>query len=106
MKRLNDNRFYVLGFHLRDHFSQVRRRGRNARLWFEENIDIQSKAMREVRPGIVISDNVLAMKRQQRSAPFLQLCVDRGFKLLVVSLIKCSIGRIQSGKRLRNMLSD
>src|SRR5215467_11098593 len=62
--------------------------------------------MREVRPGIVISDNVLAMKRQQRSAPFLQLCVDRGFKLLVVSLIKCSIGRIQSGKRLRDMLCN
>src|SRR5215472_16322492 len=49
---------------------------------------------------------MLPTKRQQCSAPFLQLRVDRGFKLLVVRLIKCGIGRIQSGKRLRDVLCN
>src|SRR6266496_4217305 len=84
----------------------MRRRGRNSGLWFEEEINIEAKTMREVRPRIVIRHDVLSTKRQQRRAPFLQLRIDRRLEFFVVRFVKRSIRRVQSGKRLRNMLSN
>src|ERR1051325_7658302 len=82
------------------------RRWRDSRLWFKKNVDINAKTVREVRPRIVICDDLLTMKWQQRSAPFLQLSVNRALELLVVRLVKCGIRRIQSGKRLRDVLCN
>src|SRR5262249_22523901 len=106
VKWLDNNRFDVLRFHLRDHFGQMRGRRRDSRLWFEKEIDVEAETVREVRPRIMICCHVLAVKRQQRCTPFLQLGVDGRFELLVVSFVKCGIYRIESGKRLRNMLSN
>ena len=65
-----------------------------------------AKAVREVWPRIVIRDDVLAFKRQHGGAPFLQLRVDGRLEFLVVRFVKCGVRRIESGKRLRNMLRD
>src|SRR5262245_9850959 len=50
MKRLNNDCFDVLRFHLRYHFREMGRRWRNSRFWFKKNVDIHTKAVREVRP--------------------------------------------------------
>src|SRR5262245_42271148 len=81
-------------------------RWRDSRLWFKKNVDCDTKAVSEVGPRIVIGDDLLTMKRQQRSAPFLQLRVDRRLKFFVVRLVKCGVRRIQSGKRLRDVLRN
>src|SRR5215471_16665608 len=49
---------------------------------------------------------MLSMKRHHGGAPFLQLRVDGRLKFLVVCLVKCGIRRIQSGKRLRDVLCN
>src|SRR5438876_1057620 len=54
----------------------------------------------------MISDNMLAFERQHGRAPFLQLRVDGGLEFLVVRLVESGVGWIESGKRLRNVLSD
>ena len=71
VKRLDDDRFDVLRFHLLDHLREMRRRGRNARLRLEENVDVQTKTVREIRPRIVIGDDVLPLEWQHGGAPFL-----------------------------------
>src|SRR5439155_11631305 len=59
VKRLDNDRFDMLRPHLRDHFREMRWRWRDSGLRFEEDVDVQAEAMREVRPRIVIGDNVL-----------------------------------------------
>src|SRR5207244_2100897 len=105
VKWLDNNRFDVLRFHLRDHFGEMRGRRRNSRLWLEKEIDVEAKTVREVRPRIMIGRYMLTAKRQQGCAPFLQLSVNSRFEFLVVRFVKCGVWRIERGKRLRDMLS-
>src|SRR6516162_5245699 len=49
---------------------------------------------------------MLAVKRQQGCAPFLQLSVNSRFELLIVRFVKSGVRRIESGKRLRDMLRN
>src|SRR5436190_6332120 len=62
VKWFDNNSFDMLRFHLRDYLGEMRRRRRNSRLWFEEDIDTDTETMREVRPRIVIGHNMLAFK--------------------------------------------
>src|SRR5438552_1027909 len=84
----------------------MRGRRRNSRLWFEKEIDVEAETVREVRPRIMICRHMLPAKRQQGCAPFLQLSVNSRFEFLVVRFVKCGVWRIESGKRLRDMLSN
>src|SRR6266446_3083388 len=106
MKRFDNDRFDMLRFHLRDHFGEMRGRRRNSRLWFEKEIDVEAKTVREVRPRIMICSYMLTAKRRQGCAPFLQLSVNSRFEFLVVRFVKSGVRRIKSGKRLRDMLSN
>src|ERR1051325_470251 len=96
----------MLRFHFRDYLGKMRGRGRNSRLWFEKEIDVQAETVREVRPRIMICRHMLTLERQQRCAPFLQLSVNSRFELLVVRFVECCVRRIERGKRLRDMLSN
>src|ERR1022692_106135 len=82
----------------------MRRRRRNARFRFEEDVDVQTEAMREINPRIVIGDDVLAFERQHGSAPFLQLGVDGRFKFFVVRFVNRRISRIDCRECLCNVL--
>ena len=94
MKWLDNNRFDVLPFHLRDHFGEMRGRGRNSRFWLQEEIDVEAETVREVRPRIMICRHMLTVKRQQDRAPLLKLSVNSGFELLVVCFVECGVLRI------------
>src|SRR5260370_24662954 len=63
VKRLDNYRFNMLRPHLRDHFRKMRRRWRDSGLRFEEDVGIQTEAMRKVGPRVEIRDNVLAFER-------------------------------------------
>src|SRR6266404_7111149 len=54
----------------------------------------------------MISHNMLAFERQYGRAPFLQLRVDRSLEFLVVRLVESGVRWIESGKRLRDVLSN
>ena len=64
------------------------------------------EAMGEVRPRIVIGDDVLAFERQHGCAPFLELGVDRRFELLVVRVVGRGVRRIDGANDLRDVLRD
>src|SRR5438093_4095522 len=84
----------------------MRWRRRNARLRLEEDVDVNSETVCEIRPRIVISHDLLAFEWRHGRAPFLQLRVDGGLELFVVRLVECCVRRIESGKRLGNMLRN
>ena len=62
--------------------------------------------MREVRPRIVIGDDVLSLERQHGRAPLLELRVDGRFELFVVRVIGRGVRRIHRAERLRDVLRD
>src|SRR5436190_7899836 len=106
VKRFDDDCLDLLRFHLLDHFREVGRRGRNAWLGLEKNIDVQAETVREVNPRIVVSHDALPLKRQQGRAPFLELGVDRCLELLVVRVIGRGVWRIHRGERLGDVQRD
>src|SRR5260370_4682195 len=60
--------------------------------------------MREVRPRIVISNDMLVFERKHPPAPFLQFRVNGRFELFVIAVVKCRVRRIEGSKRLRDVL--
>ena len=104
--RFHQDRFDFLRLYLRDDLREMRWRRWNPRLRFEENVDIETESVGEIRPRIVVGDEALALVGQQFCTPFLELGVDRFLEFFFVRLISCGMARIDRRKGVRDMLRD
>src|SRR5438105_1853636 len=67
----DDDSFNFLRLHFLDDLSKVGRRRRNSGLRLEKCVNVQSKAVCEVWPGIMIRNHALAFEWQHGRTPFL-----------------------------------
>src|ERR1043166_1707868 len=74
--RIDDDDARILFLHLSLDLGQVRRGGGNAWFGFKKEIDFEAKAVREVGPGIMIGDHMLATIWSEQLLPLLELGVN------------------------------
>ena len=67
---IHDDYMHLILFHFCNRLGQVSWRRRNPWFRLQEQIDLQAKAIAEIKPGVVIGDDLLALKWGQYPLPF------------------------------------
>ena len=96
----------MLRLHQVDQFEGVRRRRRHARLRLDVAGNIQAEVLGEVRPGVVIRDDLRAAIRRQRGHPAFVRFIDLDFERVQSLLEILRVGGTQLGQTILDLDGD